>query len=183
MKQTTERNLGEWLQYLNSIMVRWVKQSAAVIVDGADQMSTGEHTVDSCVKTVTRLADVALLNGVEYGVTVLAGTGFTMLASHSVSDWFDGPTNQSCAHSIEISAPLSRNVSDDPIPRVRIGFQVPTADGARQCLDVLPAGTTKFRLVVFRAGLHSGCYTGTVVLTPVPPAPGNPVAVDVDIEL
>jgi hypothetical protein len=184
--QTAESNPREWLQYLNTILVRWINQSAAVVADGADQMSAGEHTVSSCFKTASRLADVALLNGVEYAATVFAGPGFTMLTLVSASDWYDGPKDRSCAHSIDFSAtePLSRFVADDPIPTVRIGFEVQTPDGARPCPDrVLPAGTAKFRVVVHRPGIRSGCYTGTVVLRPVPPATGAPVSVDVDIEL
>jgi hypothetical protein len=181
--QTTESNLGEWLQYLNTIAVRWINQSAAVVADGADQMSDGEHTVSSCFKTASRLADVALLNGVEYAVTVFAGPGFTMLTPVSASDWY--PKDPSCAHSIDISEPLSRDVTNDPIPTARIGFEAQTADGGvRQCPDrVLPAGTAKFRVVVSRLGIHSGCYTGKVVLKPVPSATGDPVSVNVDIEL
>jgi hypothetical protein len=185
--QTKEINLGEWLQYLNTIVVRWANQSAAVVADGADQMTDSEHTVSSCLKTASRLTDVALLNGVEYAVTVLAGPGFRMLALVSASDWYDGPKDRSCAYNIDISATesLSRFVSADPIPADRIGFEVQTADGGvRQCLDrVLPAGTAKFRLVVSRLGIHSGCYTGKVVLKPVPPATGNPVPVNVNIGL
>lgn len=185
MTQTTETNLAEWLQYLSTIVVRWINQSAAVVADGAGEMSDGEHPVNSCFKTASRLADVALLNGVEYAVTAFAGPGFTMLTPVSASEWFDGPNDVSCAHSIDISEPLSRDVANDPISTDRIGFEAQTADGGvRQCPErVLPAGTKKFRVVVSRLGLHGGCYTGKVVLKPVPPAPGDPVFVDVDIEL
>lgn len=184
--QTAQSNPRDWLLYLNTILVRWINESAAVVADGADQMSSGEHTVDSCFKTASRLADIALLNGVEYATTVFAGPGFTMLTLVSHSAWYDGPKDRSCAHSIGISAtePLSRLVADDPIPTVRIGFEVKTADGARLCPDrVLPAGTEKFRVVVSRLGIHSGCYTGRVVLTPVTPATGDPDSFKVEIEL
>ena len=187
MTQTKEINFGEWLQYLNTIVVRWVNQSAAVVADGAEKMSDTEHTVSSCLKTASTLADLALLNGVEYAVTVLAGPGFRMLALVSASDWYDGPQDRSCAYNIDISAtePLSRFVSADPIPADRVGFEVQTADGGvRQCADrVMPAGAAKFRLVVSRLGIHSGCYTGKVSLKPVPPQTGSPVTVDVNIAL
>ena len=38
MTQTKEINFAEWLQYLNTIVVRWVNQSAAVVADGAEKM-------------------------------------------------------------------------------------------------------------------------------------------------
>lgn len=184
MTQPVKSNPSEWLQYLSTILVRWINQSAAVVADGADQMSAGEHTVDSCFKTASRLSDLALLNGAEYAVTVLAGPGFEMLTPVSASDWYDLPEDRSCAYSIEISEPLSRFVANDPIPTDRIDFEAKTPDGDRPCPDgVLPAGTAKFRVVVFRPGIHSGCYTGKVVLKPVPPATGDPIPVDVDIEL
>lgn len=185
MTQTTDKNVGHWLRYLNTIAVRWVNQSAAVVVDGVDQMSDGEHTVSSCFKTATRLADIALLNGVEYAVTALAGPGFKMLPLTVASSWYAVP-NAPSAYSVSVSLtePLSRDLADDRITIDRIGFEAKIAGVESPCTEsVLPAGAAEFRIVLSRLGLHGGCYTGKVVLTPVPPATGNPVSVDVDIEL
>ena len=186
MTETDAGNPAVWLQYLSDITLRWIAQSAEVIATGAEEMSTGEHTVSSCVKPAGRLADLALVNGVEYATTVFAGPGFDVLALVAGSGWYDISGDQSCAHSVAIAEanPLRRFVTNDPIPADRIGFEVQTAGGSTPCPDgVLPPGSAKFRVVVYRLGLHSGCYTGKVVLTPVPPAAGAPTSVDVDVEL
>lgn len=188
MTQTGEVNYGEWIKYLSTIMVRSVNQAADVIADGAAEMSDGEHTVNSCFKTASKLADIALLNATEYAVTVLAGPGFTMVAADGFSDWYDCPQTQSAAQGISVSPnePLSRNVSNDPIDTALISFEAQSASKVvSRCFDhVLPAGTVKFRIAVSRLGLHSGFYAGKVILTSLPPAlPGNSIPVDVAIAL
>ncbi len=175
-----------WLQYLNEITLRWVTQSAQVIVAGTDEMSTGEHTVSSCVKTAGKLADLALLNGMEYATTLFAGPQFNVLPPVTSSKWYDIPGDQSCAHNVRIAETdrLRRFVSNDSISGERIGFEVQTVDGSASCTDgVLPAGSARFRIVVYRLGLHSGCYTGKVVVTPVPATADTPVQLDVEVEL
>ena len=71
----------------------------------------------------------------------------------------------------------------DPIPKPLVGFEAQVGTDGKPCPDgVLPAGTQYFRVVVVRIGLHSGCYTGKVLIATEPPA-GTPTAVAVDIEL
>lgn len=178
-------NPGVWVQSLNDIYVRWINQSADVISGAADEISTGKENFNTWFGAVNRLSDISLLSGIEFWSTLFAGPGFEVLPPIAFSGWYQVPGDITCPHQAEVSdsEPLNRLVSADPIPKSHVAFEAQVANGAKPCPGgLLPASTEKFRLVVARTGFHSGCYTGKVLIAPVPPA-GASTQVAVEIEL
>jgi hypothetical protein len=182
-------NPSAWLQYLNDIYVRWINQSADVIAGAADEISTeistGKQPFNTWFGAVNRLSELSLLSGIEFWSTLFAGPGFEVLPPIAYSGWYAVPGDPTVAHHAEVSdsEPLNRFVSADAIPKSDVSFEAQVANGAKPCPGgLLPAGTANFRLVVARTGFHSGCYTGKVLITTVPPAgPPTPVAVDIEL--
>jgi hypothetical protein len=178
-------NPSAWLQYMADIYVRWVNQSADIIAETADEVSTAEQPFNTWFGAVNRLSDISLLSGIEFWSTLFAGPGFQLLSPFTYSHWYKVPGDTSLAHRAEVSdsEPLSRLVSADSIPKSLVAFEAQVANGAKPCPGgQLPAGTESFRLVVARTGFHSGCYIGNVLIATVPPA-GAPTPVAVEIEL
>jgi hypothetical protein len=172
-------------QYYTKIANRVIQQSAKVVADAVEEFSDGEHTLQTCVKTMNQLADIALLGGVEIVATTFAGPGFQLLPAPAASRFYQVP-DATKQYRVEVCAPLSRFVSADAIPVNRVAIEAKRAGGCVHCPGgVLPPGTAEFRLVVNRTGIHSGCYTGQVLVTTVPadPTAAAPAPMAVDIEL
>lgn len=176
-------------QYISGIVVRTANQSAQVLTDAAKKFDTGKHTVDDCYQTMTTLAGISLLGWTEAATSWLAGLGFPDLASAAYSGRYAVPGDVAHGHSVALLGALTRSVSDDVILPALVAFEARSADGTTALCPggLLPAGTTDFRLLVNRTGMHSGCYVGKAQIiqlagtTGIGGAPA--VQLDVEIEL
>ena len=178
-------NPGEWVEYCNEITQRWVGRATKVIDEAADKLSTGTQPVQTWLNAVNELADLALIHGGELAATIFAGPGFNKLPPVTPSGWYNVPSGASGQYCLKVSdsKPLHRFVSQDPISPRRIRFEAKVAGECKPCPGgTLPMGATQFRLIVDRVGIHSGCYTGEVLLVPVS-GTGAPICVAVDLEL
>lgn len=182
------KSYGVVAQYCADIYARMANQTAKVITDAGEELGTGTYTLDDYYKTVSSLANIALLGWSELFASTLTVGGFRTTPVTTWSPWYPVPGDQSRAHRLTVS-PLSRSVSDDPISKTRLGLEARKADGSAELCAawVLPAGTTAFRLVLNQAGIHSGCYAGKAEIAAVPDTSGAaaaaPTVLDVEVDV
>lgn len=181
------KNVGVVAQYCADIYVRMANQTAKVIADASAELGAGTYSLDDYFRTVNSLANIALLGWGELFASTMTVGGFHYSSATTSSKWYPVPGDPSYAHHVSVS-PLSRSVSNDPIPKTRLGLESQQPDGtAAPCPNwVLPAGSAQFRLVLNQVGIHSGCYGGTAQVTQVP-GPGAaavaPTQLDVEVDV
>jgi hypothetical protein len=133
---------------------RMVNQAKRVVEEASGRMDDNSYTVNSFVKSMTKLADIGLVGGIELVETAFIGPGRYAPAAF-ISDPITVPESHDVrVLSIDEAAPLKRpaTADADAVPTDRICFEPP----------YLTRGVTEFRIVVNEEGLPSGIYTGKV---------------------
>jgi hypothetical protein len=155
-------------EYMASIWVRMIRRNGAIAAEASRKMAAGDYGYDDYFRSVTKLVDGNLLDGMELATTLLAGPGFKSASDVARSDPYTVDPYQNSECEVTVTSPLSRGFGDS-IPGSRISFEVVKNGKAQgQKSGILPAGTEEFRLIVDRTNLQSGYYFGQVTLTPRP---------------
>ena len=144
--------------HMTTVVRRMANQARTVVDDAAKQLDGQGYGPDDWAKTMTKLSDVALINGIELAGTALVGPG-RYETEPITSDFFlvqlADPHQQ---HALSLTSPLVLAGGHATISEDCVTFD--PADG------VLPAGTNIFRIRVEAAGLRSGIYLGAVWAIP-----------------
>jgi hypothetical protein len=147
-----------FLNNLDVVVRRMANQARTVVDDAAKKLDTQGYGPDDWAQTMTKLGDVALINGIELAGTAVVGPGRYEIGPIT-SDYFlvqsADPDQQ---HTLSLVSPLVLAGGHETIAEDCVTFD--PADG------VLPAGTNKFRIRVKTTGLRSGIYLGTVWAIP-----------------
>ena len=148
-------------EHMAMVIRRMATQAKAVAEDAAMKLDGEGYSADDWAKTITKLGDVALINGIELAGTALVGPGRYEIRPIT-SDLFvvanAAPTQR---HKLTLAAPLALAGSNDGevISEDRVTFDPPSG--------VLRAGRSAFRIRVKATGLRSGVYLGAVWAIPV----------------
>ncbi|MCT7658123.1 hypothetical protein [Mycobacterium deserti] len=146
---------------------RAADQARTVVDDAAKKLDAEGLSSDDLAKTLTRLSDVALINGIELIGTGLVGPG-RYETEPITSDYFAIPhADPERRHRLELASPLTLAGGGHEVPQDCVEFDPPN------CL--LPAGRDTFRIRVKTTGLPSGIYVGAAFAIPLDPG-GAPVA-------
>ncbi|MDT7755168.1 MAG: hypothetical protein QOH27_1066 [Mycobacterium sp.] len=154
---------------MTSVVRRMADQARAAVDEAATQLDTEGYGPDDWARTVTKLGDIALINGIELAGSALVGPGRYETEPITSDPFTVEHANPDRSHALSVVAPLVLAGGDDVITEDRVTFH--PADG------VLPPGTDSFRIRVKAAGLRSGIYLGAVWAVPVDPA-GAPAAAE-----
>jgi hypothetical protein len=139
---------------MEAISRRMIRQTGRVVAETADLADKQPYSPTIWVRSMVKLADIALLGGIELAETALIGPAPFEVEPRMSDTYPIGATGE--ARTLKVADPgLCRPGTADPIPAAQVWFDLP--DGKR-----LAAGATEFRLVVNPAGLISGMYTGKV---------------------
>ena len=173
--------------HMGFVFRRMVSQGTRVAEAVAEKVDDNSFKPDDWVKSMFKLADIAIMGGVELAETVFIGPPQQMNDPFE-SDPFDATVDIGFDRKLRMSedAPLMRQGTGrtvNEIARKRIRF-LPGEAGGTRGLD-LPADVGRFRLSVDPAGLPSGVYKGKVEVTRADAGPdAEPVqTVEVDIAL
>jgi hypothetical protein len=160
--------------HMTNVMRRSADQAKTVVADAAKQFDAEGYGPDDWAKTVTKLGDVALINGIELVGTALIGPGRYETAP-VVSDLFQvQDADPQMRHALSLVSPLILAGGTETIAEDCVTFD-PT-DG------VLPAGTDTFRVRVKARGARSGMYLGAVWAIPLD-ASGVQITSDISEEV
>jgi hypothetical protein len=133
---------------------RMVGQARNVVEEASRSITANSYGVNSWVRSLTKLADIGLLGGLEMAETAVIGPARYGPPAF-ISDVFKASQSHD-DRSLEMdpNAGLKRPGTADEIPTNRIAFQPPR----------LKPGATEFQLVVDEENLQSGVYEGTVLV-------------------
>jgi hypothetical protein len=129
---------------------RMAKEARLVYNAATSKMDDGDYSVDDWIVTATRLADIAVVGGMEIAETVLIGPG--QFENDALS--FDLQASESDQSRNFGVVSIKRFGPDDEtdIPAGQITLEPPN----------LEAGVRDFQLRINPKGLPSGVYRGTV---------------------
>jgi hypothetical protein len=135
-------------EHLADVAQRTLASVKGVAEETSKQLGAGGYTSAQAIKSLTKLADIAVIGGLESVETVVIGP--TKYARPTfISDPY---TLKNAQGRLEIAVDFKRRATTEIIPRTRIRFDPPE----------LTVGTDTFRMVVDEGGLPSGVYFGTV---------------------
>jgi len=160
--------------HMTNVILRSADQAKTVVDDAAKKFDAEGYGPDDWAKTITKLGDVAFINGIELAGTALIGPGRYETAPIS-SDLFqvqDADPHQ--RHALSLVSPLILAGGTQTIAEDCVTFD--PADG------VLPAGTDTFRIRVKARGARSGIYLGAVWAIPLD-ASGVQITSDISEEV
>jgi hypothetical protein len=142
---------------------RMAKEARLVYRAATAKMDAGDYDVDDWITTATRLADIAVVGGMEIVETILIGPG--QFEEDALSFELEAPKSDAIREFGTVSIKRFGPADELEIPAAQISFKP----------DRLYAGTQKFELLVNPKGLSSGVYRGTVQIGEAP--------IDVEITL
>jgi hypothetical protein len=160
--------------HMTNVMRRSADQAKTVVADAAKQFDAEGYGPDDWAKTITKLGDVALINGIELVGTALIGPGRYETAP-VISDLFQvQDADPQMRHALSLVSPLILAGGTETIAEDCVTFDPAEA--------VLPAGTDTFRIRVKASGARSGMYLGAVWAIPLD-ASGVQIASDISEEV
>lgn len=136
--------------YSRAVGRRMAKESRVVAKAATEKMDEGTYDIDDWVVSLTRMADIAVVGGMEIAQTLFAGPARFDSEPHVVD--LQAPPGKTRRQFGEVV--LRRYGPDDEpeIPRKRISFEP----------SHLEPGDTAFRMLIAPYQLTSGVYRGTV---------------------
>lgn len=145
-------------EHMNDVVRQMAEQTRTAIDEAADRFDNAGYGPDDFAETVTKLGDIALINGIDLIGTAVIGPGKREAAL--TSDEFTAPNaDPSLPHKLCVKSPLVLVGGTETIPHKHLTF-VP-AEG------LLQVGVNAFRFQVNAAGLRSGIYEGEVWVQPL----------------
>jgi hypothetical protein len=139
---------------MTKVLHRAADQARTEVDDAAERLDTKGYGPNDWATTLTRLTDVALINGIELIGTAVVGPA-RYEPTHLTSEYFAVPgAHPDHRHELSLVAPLQLAGGGQSIGAECVAFDPPDC--------VLPAGTNRFRLRVKPTGLPSGVYLGSV---------------------
>ena len=144
--------------HMTTVVRRMANQARTVVDDAAKKLDTHGYGPDDWAQTMTKLGDVALINGVELAGTAVVGPGRYEIGPITSEYFLVQSADPDQQHTLSLVSPLVLAGGHETIAEDCVTFD--PADG------VLPAGTNKFRIRVKTTGLRSGIYLGTVWAIP-----------------
>jgi hypothetical protein len=137
-------------EHLANVAQRTLANVKGVAEETSDQLKSGAYTSAHAIRSLTKLADIAVISGLETAETVVIGP-----AKYAPPTFISDPYTVADADAngtLEVVVDFRRPASAEAIPRARIRFDPPE----------LRPGNNTFRMVVDEGGLPSGVYFGTV---------------------
>lgn len=137
-------------EHLADVAERTLANVKGVAKETSDQLDAGGYTSAQAVRSLTKLADIAVVGGLESVETVVIGP-----AKYARPTFISDPytvDNDEANGKLEIATDFKRPATAEIIPQARIRFDPPQ----------LRPGNNTFRMVVDEGGLPSGVYFGTV---------------------
>lgn len=151
---------------------RMISESGKVAEEASGRLDTQAYTPTEWVKSMVRLADIALFGGIELVETALAGPG--QYEKEPICHTFSVAPDKANVRLLTIQALTRPGAADAAADRV--SFDPPDR--------LLPKGETEFSVLVDAAGLASGVYIGQVHIGEIDPdAPVGVVEVDVVVNV
>jgi hypothetical protein len=145
--------------HMTEVARRAADQARTVIDDAAEKLDGDGYSPDDWAKTMVKLSDIVLINGIELLGTAVVGPGRYETEPITSDPFTIAHINPQQQHRLGLTAPLSLAGGGHEVTEDCVVFD--PAD----CL--LPAGTDTFRIRVKTAGLPSGIYVGAVFAVPL----------------
>ncbi len=148
---------------MEAIGRRMLRQTSKVAQDTASELDKNPNGPTIWAKAMVKLADVALLGGIELAETALIGPA-PFERDAILSDRY--PVGGNGRRQVKIRAPgLMRPGTADPIPSTKLRFiafdNAGDETGTEAPDGVLTNGKTQFSIAAQPAGMISGMYVGT----------------------
>jgi hypothetical protein len=143
---------------MTTVLRRAADQTRTEVDDAAKMLDAEGYGPDDWARTVTKVTDVALINGIELVGTAVVGPA-RYETTHLTSEYFTvAQAHPDHQHALSLVSPLELAGGGELIGEDCVTFDPPDC--------VLPAGTNRFRIRVKPAGLRSGVYLGSVWVLP-----------------